>query len=227
MPFRRRFNFRKRRPTTRFNKRPRYGLATRPRMFGRYQARRRQLGTDTRVMYFKLNGIITTTSTSPNQWNFWRTNALGTAPGLTPPSFVAASRLYDQYKILGMTLKLFPANLYDNYQSPTGLRRGNHAVWTDLRFDVSAVAPSTIQDVINYASTKIIIPSKKYSRSIFRPQGKPQWGSCRDILTSADPWSGSIEYLINGATITPAGSPEILMFWTNTFKVLFRGRTEN
>lgn len=235
MPFtrRRRFNFRRRPFFRRNNYRGgRYGLATRPRMMPRALRFKRMNQVDTRVCYFKVNGVITAND-QLNQYYEFRTSFLYAA---NPNGWAQYTLLYDQFKILGMTYRLYPSNVGTEptaagAQGPAStihFNRGNHCIWNDQRWDPTVVQPTTIGQVINTASAKLINPRRPYTRSIWRPRGRYQWGATRAFTTTnPDPWTGSINHLINGATVQPQGQLKELYFYVLTFKVIFRGRQDD
>lgn len=229
MPFRRRFRVRARRaPRRRRNK---YGLATIPRMMSRSYKFKRMNQVDTRVAWFKINGEISLND-QPNQYYEFRTAFLYAA---NPNGWAEFTRLYDQFKILGFTYKLFPANVgteatagSNTLGTPIYTNRGNHVIWTDQRFDPNVQQPVQINEIINTASARLFNPRRPYTRSIWRPKGKYAWGSTRDFTTTApDPWSGSINHLINDGTVQPANTDKIIYFYSLTYKVVFRGRQDD
>lgn len=204
--------------------RPRYGLATRPRFMSRGLRMRRQNQNSTRVFYFRENGIISS-ATIPSIYNRWITQDSypPTSPILT---LQTCSKLYDQYKLLSMSVKLFPANVGDESlgQVSFAVVRGNCAVWSDQRFDPSLQQPTLITQVINNASCRMIHPRRGYTKTIYRPRGYNKWGSCAVNIGETDEWRGSIE-LLQTETTTPA-QPYQLWYWTRSYKVLFRSRVQ-
>lgn len=225
MPFTRKFT---RRPfRRRFRRRGYTGLATRPRMMSKARAFRRMNQVDGRVFWFKTNGTIDLNNNNHQYYEF-RTGALDI---LNPQGWPQLKQLYDQYKILGYKYRLFPANVgtESTANAPTSLAldRGNHAVWKDQRFDPNVQQPTQIDQVINTASCRLINPRRPYATSIWRPRGKPTWGSTRDIATSPDPWRASINHLIEGGSIQPPTQLKVIYFYTIQWKVVFRGRQDD
>lgn len=223
MPF-----YKSRRP--RFTRRRRFarrnppGLATRPRMMGRRTFQTRKYGVDTKTFWFKQNGIITTNVTA-DQYVPWMTSDLAALGG--PAPFGTVKRLYDQYKILGMKVKIFPANPGVDDFLP--LRRGNVVMWADTRFDPTVPVPTVIGEVIGNNNCRMVQPNRRMTMSLYRPRGKPTWGSCKTSATAGDLWIGEINMLINDATITPAppATPTQMWFWSCQWKVIFRGRVDD
>ena len=213
-------------------RRPAYtGLATRPRMMGRNTAISRKHGIDTKTFWFKENGILTT-APSPNWYRTWITHDI-TGVG-APASFNALARLYDQYKVLGMKVRLIPANPQVDLNPTTGallgifaLRRGNIAMWSDQRYDPTMPIPNLIGEVIGNNNTRIINPARRTSQSVYRPKGKYSWGSTKQAATAGDPWQAEINMLVNDASPTPTTGPVQMYYYTRQWKVIFRGRVDD
>lgn len=227
MPFRKAYRRYRPRPYRRRTRRV-PGLATRPRMMGRGRFHRRWNQVDTRVFWFKTNGTIDLNNNA-NQYYEFRTSAL---PTLAPQGWPQLLSMYDQYKILGYKYRLFPANVGTEATGNAGaqtlaLDRGNHAVWIDQRFDPNVQQPSQISEVINTASCRLINARRPYSVSIWRPRGKPTWGSTRDLAVAPDPWRASINHLIEGGSLQPPGQQKVIYYYTIQWKVVFRGRQDD
>lgn len=230
MPLRRRNFARRRMPRRRrrYNNASR-AIATVPRMMSRSYRWKRMNQVDTRTAWFKVNGTIGINANTSQYYEF-RTSFLAST---NPNGWAQYTTLYDQYKILGFTYRLFPSNVGTEATSQVGqpsihFNRGDHCLWIDQRFDPNVVQPTQIGEVINTASARLINPRRPYKMSIWRPRGKPQWGSTRDILQNGDPWTGSINHLINGATPQlPPLLPKACYFYTLQFKVIFRGRQDD
>lgn len=226
MPFRRK-TYARRRHRRRTNA---AGLATRPRMMPRNVAIKRKHGVDTKVFWFKDNGRISTVATQ-YQMNYWLTSDVSAVGG--PPAFFTLAGLFDQYKLLGMRVRIYPVNPQIDLNPEGGtpqksLKRGNVAVWLDQRHDPGAVLPTQISEIIGNNNTKIINPSKQFSVSLWRPKGKQLWGSTKNLAIYPDPWLANINMLINDATIAPPLSTPIQMyFYTVQYKVIFRGRVDD
>lgn len=222
-------------PRRRFRRRPRArrtahrALATVPRMMPRSYAFKRHNQVATKVFWLKLNGEVNSDAQGSNLAIF-RTRGLNQQP-------VAAGRdaiftLYDQFKVLAMRIRWFPANVGTEPGSGVAgplqvyMARGDQVVWSDQRVDATQQVPQFISEVINNASARMINPRRPYTRVIYRPKGVPAWGSCIDPLTSPDQWNGGIYQLINNST-PAATSGRPLWYYTLTYKVLVRGRRQN
>lgn len=215
-PRRRRFAFRRRKPT---------GFATVPRMMLRSLARKRFNQVSTKVFYFKDNGQIENNSQGTYQ-KAWSPQNLVTA---SPEGWDAACGLYDEFKCLAMTVKLFPANV--GIESDTavfvsqGLLRGDCIVWSDQKADATPGTISSISQKINQASCRMINPRRPYTRRIFRSTGNPEWGGTAVPATAPDRWIGTINIFGQNTTEVVVPNPPIpLWYWTRQYKVIFRGR---
>lgn len=222
MPYRR-TAYRRRRPA--YRRRNVAGLATRPSMMSRSLMMRRRNQVSTKVFWFKRNGLISPNLSGTN-YSFWRTREINDQL-TTPAGWDAVKTLYDQYKVLALKVRLFPANVGIESDSAifasNALLRGDTVVWTDQRYQPNA--PATISEVINNASTKMINSRRPYARTLFRPKGNPEWGDTQSPLS--DSWNGAIELLINNSSPAPVvGDPPTLWYWTIQYKVLVRGRRQ-
>lgn len=223
MPFRRTY---RRRPGYRRTFRRRRnvaGLATRPRMMSSALSMKRRNQVSTKVFWFKRNGVIQS-NPAGNNYSFWRTREINNPE---PIGWAAVKTLYDQYKVLAMKLKFFPANVGVEPDSAlfasNALLRGDTAVWSDQRWAPNS--PQQISEIINNASTKMINSRRPYARTIYRPRGEPEWGDTQS--PTPDSWDGSVELIINNASPAPAtGTPPVLWYWTLQYKVVVRGRRQ-
>jgi len=243
MPYvrRRKFNYAKRYRKRNYGTRRIPGLAARPRMMPRALARKRYNQVSTKTFWFKANGTI---NVDNNAFKFieYRTTAL--LPQLNPQGWAEATAMFDQYKVMGMTYRLFPANVGTESTGrdptlggttpsnliPLPINRGNHCLWLDQRFDGSVQQPTSIGDVINTASARLINPRRPYRISIWRPTGKPKWGSTRSLTTNPDDWTGVINHIVEGATPLPPATPQPqipIYYYTLQWKVVFRGRQDD
>lgn len=229
MPYRR-TNRRRRAPRRRRNN----GLATRPRMMSRSLAHKRMNQISTRTMWFKYNSTIDALESEFTEWRSGGGQLLGIS------QFQTMCQLYDQYKVLGFTVRLFPANVgIESHDQFIGqdftLLRGNHIVWTDQKRDATLADPTAINQIINTASARMINPRRPYRMSLWRPRGVPGWGSCVGLpppfppvpTAVLDPWDGSIAHFYQDATNSQPGDPQPLYFYTIQYKVVFRGRRQD
>lgn len=234
MPYTRRA-YRRRAPYRRRAKRM-PGFATRPRMFPRTLALQRKNQVSTKVFYFKLNGQSSTPAGIDFNYFAFRTQGftLFFPPGGPPfpppvlsnvPQRNEVFALYDQFKVLAIKMRWFPSNVGTEPGQPfqQGItNRGDQVIWSDQRFDLSAPEPTQISEVLNHASARMIQPRRYQTRTLYRPKGHPEWGSCENPVTNPDPWNGAIQMLVNNAT-----PDRPLWFYTLTYKVVVRGRRQN
>lgn len=186
-----------------------------------------------KVFYYKQNGTVLS-DLAGNYYGNWRTRGLtGNLPGtIIPVGLLELFSLYDQYKLLAFTVRWFPANVGQESDSQllsnNGLRRGDVIVYSDQRFDPTAVVPVNIGQVINQGSARMINARRPYKRTLFRASGNPDWGSCKDYANNPDQWDASIEMIINNAqpsTVLPFNQIH-LYYYTVQWKVLVRGRSQ-
>lgn len=206
-------------------------LATIPRMMSYRKRFNRMNQVDKKIFYFKLNGQASSPPNDNQNYFNWRTLGFTQDNTVIPPQLsnipqrFAVFSLYDEYKVLGLSLKLFPSNVGTEpgqtfEQAITN--RGDQVMWSDQRFNGAGQVPTDVSVVLNHASARFIDPRKRYSRSLFRPKGYPGWGSCETPLIVPDLWDGAIQLLVNNVT------PDRALWWyTLTYKVLVRGRRQN
>lgn len=224
MPPRRRFRPRRRRPMRR--RRP-AGISTVPRMMPRSYAFKRHNQVATKVFWFKINGQ-TNTDVAGNNLSIFRTRGFYQGPVL-PQGQAAIFELYDQFKVIAMRIRWFPADVGTEpgqVINQSVLFRGDQVVWSDQREDPAQQVPQAISEVINNASARMINPRRPYTRVIYRPTGNPAWGSCVNPVAQPDSWGGAIYQLINNSTPS-ATSGRPLWYYTLTWKVVVRGRRQN
>jgi len=218
MPYKR--AYRRRAPA----RRPRRNnqLATRPKFIPRGLAYKRYNNLSTKVFYFKESGEITTGTTGTFFVNWNVQNIVTAAPAQVADVF----KLYDEFKVLAMSVKLFPANV--GIESDTailgsnGLLRGDQIVWSDQKGNVTVTAPANIQAIINQGSARLINPRNPYARTLYRAKGNTEWGKCENPAVVPDSWDGSVS--IYGQETTNVALRK-LWYWSRTYKIIVRGRT--
>lgn len=139
-----------------------------------------------------------------------------------------AARMYNEYKVLAIKVRLFSANIGDE-SAGQGQFRGNTVTYLEQNVAAwNATLPNQVVQVINRGSCNMI-PSRvsKHTRVLYRPKGIPEWGNCDPNTLAADrepdPWKGGLYIL--GETATP--SIPILWYYVVTYKMIYRGRTLN
>ena len=217
-------------PYTRKTRRPRRRkgagrfLATRPKQMTRTQRLKRVLGVDTRVFWFKDNGqfdwpefVIPPEYHQNQQWGTQRIDAVG------PHGWRSLVAMYDEYKVLGMTVKFYAVNIFTEMNRV----RGNHISWLDQNVEENPFQlPDSVDDVITNASSKMRNSRRSWSQSLWRPKGVYKWGQCRDIPNHPDPWRGQIYLLAANCSMLSQGEAGVtpMYYWTVETKVVFRGR---
>lgn len=215
MPYHRRYRRRRRRCVR--------GLATVPRMMPSSLARQRWNNASSKTFFIKDSGTLITdlTGSIQRKWSVQDVYSV--------PQFNTLGQLYDQFKVLAITIRLYPANVGiepDPSLLPVGsngLLRGNAGVWCDQR-PATVGFPGTIVQMINYGSAKLINPRRPYKRTMFRATGFNSWGGIQTAAIN-DSWRGEIKLLQVDATPAVVGSPPpTLWYWSRTFKIIYRGR---
>lgn len=203
-------------------------------------ASKRYNATDSKVFYFKNNGIAESSLQTGGYYTSFRSQELY-SNGNLHPQFNKFRACYDNYKVLAMRVKFFPCAVgleprLTTTGMPSILNRGNLIVWNDQQYDPGVQQPTEISDVINDASARMLNARMSFTRTILRPKGYPGWGKNNStppvpmpvpaVYPEADPWNGCINILIDGSTPSPAPpNPAVqLYYWTITYKVIFRGR---
>lgn len=223
----------KKKPAKRRRHRKPYG--TKARFVPKSLAIKRYNEVSTKTFYFKTNGTLV--ADGGGRINAaWltqrRVDPPTGAPYLAPPNvadFARISACYNEYKILAVRVRLYPANVGTESELPgisaNPFNRGNAIMYTDQTIERGQQIPTEILTVMNYGSAKMFLPRHGHTRVMYRPKGYPQWGSVDNDtppnLRKVDPWSGGLFLLLQGAT--PNGPP--IFFYQNTYKIIFRGRS--
>ena len=250
MPYRKTYASRSRRRAPYRKRRNTYGLATIPKMMTYNRFKRRWNQVDSRVFWMKLNGTINLNDQAYQYYAFPVQRLTGEVPpagGPPPPAitnppngWLQLCEMYDQYKVLGVKYSLFPCNVGIEATGGSGttnqsiyLNRGNHCIWIDQRADSSVQPPTSISEIISTSSARLINARQPYKTSIWRPKGRPTWGSCKDYnqigdAKRLDPWNGIINHFIEGGTrpnqVLTGTLP--IFYYTLEYKVIFRGRVD-
>jgi len=200
-----------------------------PRLMGRGLKHKRFNQVDVRPFWFKFNSTI--------NW-FKEGNHVFTidAELYNISQFRLVLPLYDEYKVMGFVVRLFPANVGIESADPTGqgrhYSRGNHILMSDQNWP-SGGAITSISSVINQASAKMISSRHFHKRAIFRPYGLNTWTTTEQdsngLVEESDPWSPAISLYHEDAsdTIQDPDGIKKLWYYTIQYKVLFRGRKQD
>jgi len=224
MPYKRRY-----RPRARRTRRRIPGLATRSRFIPRGLAAKRFQQVSTKTFYFKDNGTLVANVARKTRFD-WLVQDL---TGLTPPAqFASLKLLYEEYKVIAMEVRIFPAGVgTEANTAPVGgpgpFRRGDTVLWQDQAEPLKDPT-ADISDLINIASCRMIDSRRKYKRTLYRPKGHPRWGTIDPAVALPDDWTGAIS-ILSADTSAPAAPPAELRlwYWTRCYKVVVRGRVQN
>lgn len=224
---RRRFHRRGRRPAYR---RTTVGapLGRAPR-WGRMQRRNQNLTRN--VFWFKTTGGILVED-APSSLIHFRAGSQGVA---TNNGFQNFARSYEQYKVLKIIVKFFPASVGSESVNPNNFHRGNIVTWVDQPPE-SIANPSNIQQVMGLPSAKIHQPRSFMKRYINRPRGarENRWALIdrqltppHDPIIQLDSWGTQIKLFGDnfGSGPLPSGlPPPPYYFYEVLYKVVFRAR---
>lgn len=242
MPFRRRFGgFRRR------FRRKGFGQSYGPPMRRPRWTRRRRVAQNlTRdCRWFK--SVDTIVSQTPQGWLRYQLKPIQ-ASVLASQPFEKIATIWEEYKVLKIITKFYPANIggesltsQDGAQpNPNSLiptfARGNVVTWVDPQGDDGPV--TNIISVMAKASARIIQPRRFHKRYLNRPRsGYPTWGR---LTTAAVGQPGSIQTLdtwqpairLFGENFqppnTPPGSGSPIFYYVEVlYKILFRSRQES
>lgn len=219
MPFRRSYA-RRRYPPHHRRRRRIPNIATRPRFMPSRLKSQRFNQVSSKIFYVKSNGQIQANAVGNYKTDF-NTRDIVAAP---PAGVSEIANLYDEYKVLAIYLKLFPANVG---AEPFNLNRGDVVVWSDQRQPFQS--PTSVAGIINFGSARLINPRNPYHRRLFRAKGNPDWGntSLGSPQFVPDQWDAQISVAGFNGTPVPAGSPQpVCWYYTITYKLLVRGRRQ-
>jgi len=183
------------------------------------------LGTD--VLWFKTVGDITGTGSGtlylPSQPN-----------DVFPiPSFVNMCRSWEQYKVLKVIVKFYPAYIGSETSTaaPAGFRRGNTVTWVDQPPLQAQPVAGQIATVMGFPSAKLHNSRATIKRWINRPSGGRflDWAYVTHPtatglpVVAPDAWGTRINLF--GDDFSASGqSSKPYYFYEQLFKVVFRSR---
>lgn len=195
----------------------------------------RYAGKSMRGFYIKTYDKIATAGIPGSTFGVnkvWSTTDL--QPGVSD-FFDNLAEMYREYKIIGIQVKLFPANIGGDsavtrltgaLPAVTGvpqLIRGDLATWiAPVGQPQNITNFNDIGTVINFPSCKLHMPRRPIRRWTKRPSGEPEWGvfPTNAGTFQTDPWDGRI--LMLGTGWSP--STVDVFYCTVTYKILVRGR---
>lgn len=195
---------------------------------------------DSKTFYFKSSGTINSLNNGTYAY-IWQTQVPNPiSPVVVPNAFpnvadyLAVSSAYCEYRVEAIKVTIFASNVGTEVgeitlgQNIPGFNRGATIMFCDQKITNGTSYSDEIIDLINKSSAKMI-PSRasKYSYTLFRAKGYPEWGNCNlntpEGVREPDPWWGGI--ICKGQYAREAVRP--LWFWQTTYKVSFRGRNQD
>ena len=148
--------------------------------------------------------------------------------------FTRYAYLYEQFKVIKMIVKFFPANVGAEQLSlaPAVLppfQRGNICTYVDQP-PIAVAPPANINDVLSLPSCRLAQPRRFIKRWINRPRGGRflDWTLIDHVTPGGapafNPESWTSEVRLYGDNFTPSSSPHDFFFYEQLFKVVFRSR---
>ena len=143
------------------------------------------------------------------------------------------ARSYEQYKVLKMVLKLFPASVGSEGVNPALFHRGNSVTYVDQP-PIAAAPPGSINEVMSLPSARLFQPRSFHKRFINRPRGglTNRWplidhDAAGNPVTQSESWESEIR--VYGDNFAPGPLPGGVQmppyfFTEQYFKVVFRSR---
>lgn len=232
MPYKKRYNRRRRAP----RRRQPYGapLTRAPRMTRSLRVHQ-NLTRDCR--WFKTVTNVGTTAQSLGRFNV----SYGPADLQNVADFQKWGRCWEEYKVLSFSVKFYPVSVGSESllgvppppdQRPIPIYyRGNTVTWVD-QGKIQVQPQAQLDDIIVRPSAKLIQSRKFHKRWISRPKGNPQWGQFNEDGTVnqalPDSWEDSRIKMYGQDYATPFPPSARLVFWyvVISYKVLFRGRQQ-
>ena len=224
MPFRRRVGYRPRRRVARRYHR-RVG-ATLNRMNWNRGARVGQNLTRN-VFWFKATGAV---EVEPNGDIYTRVSPNNVT---LISAFNNFARSYEQYKVLKVVAKFFPASVGSEGVNPALFHRGNICSYIDQP-PVEIVPPNGLNDVMSLPSAKLFQPRRFHKRYINRPKGGRtnvwpliEHDAAGNPAVQSETWETQIKLF--GDNFAPGPLPGNVpmppyFFFEVYFKVVFRSR---
>lgn len=152
----------------------------------------------------------------------------------TVDDFVTYATLYSQFKVLKIVVKFFPANVGGEGQqilSGGGIglpqfQRGDCCTYTGTEFP----GISSITDVINRSSSRLVAPRRYHKRWVDRPKGYYEWGELDSLggVTEPDKWKEESGIHMYGENFTPVQAPgqQNFFYVMTLWKVIFRSKQD-
>lgn len=190
---------------------------------------RRNQNLSRNTMWFKKVGDLTAASPAGVINGRYTTN-----DSFPIPTFVNVCRNWEQYKVLKVITKFYPA--YIGSESVTsaaaGYRRGNVVTWIDQPpLDSQNPATGQITILMGFPSCKLHQPSRVFKRWMNRPRGAVtnEWSQIHHPtalgVPTIDPdnWKSEIRLFGDGFSVNPT-TQKPYFFVEMWFKVTFRSK---
>lgn len=204
-------------------RRRRVGTTRFPRRRNRYNQ-----NLSTSSMWFKTCGDIT--ANPANDTCYLRTNPNAVFP---IPSFVNVCRGYEQYKVVRVVVKFYPAFVGSETTTaaPNGYRRGNVVTYIDQPPLNGQPSPGTIATLMGWPSAKLHQTRATIKRWMNRPSGGRylDWAFITHPtalglpVVAPDTWDSEIVLFGDDFSTSPQSSKPYF-FVEAMFKVVFRSR---
>lgn len=234
MPYKKRYNNRRRRAP--FRRKQPYGapLGRPPRMTRKLRVHQ-NLTQDCR--WFKTVTNVGTTAASDGKFNV----SYSPADLQNSADFQKWGSCWEEYKLLEFTVKFFPVSVGSESllgvppppdQRPIPIYyRGNTVTWLDQ--GKPQPTAGGLDDIIVRPSAKLVPSRKFHKRWAKRPSGHPQWGQFNEDGTVnqnvPDSWQDTRIKMFGQDYAGPFPPSARLIYWyvMISFKVIFRGRQQN
>lgn len=226
MPFRTARGYRPRRRFRRRNRRVGAPLRRAPN-WGRMMRVSQSLTRN--VFWFKETGPIQLTNPGTNNDNGEIYSTYQPSDVTSNADFLNFARAFEQYKVLKVIVKLYPASIGSESVNPNVFRRGNIVSYIDQ--PPLGGQPDSINDAMGLPSAKLFQPRRFHKRFMNRPRGGNtfSWILINHTSTGApaplfDSWNTEIKIYGDNFGTGPAGTDQPYYFYEVLYKVIFRSR---
>lgn len=189
-------------------------------------------GLTRNVFCFKATGAVPVSGTDTQLGRIYEV----TKPNdvLEIEAFTRFAWSFEQYKVLKVVMKWFPASVGSESVNPTLFHRGNLVSWVDQP-PLMADTPVGINEIMSLPTARIQQPRRFFKRFINRPRGGRylDWSPIQHILPGGAPaptedkWNTQIKCYgdnFGAGDPSPPMTKPPYFFFENLFKVVFRAR---
>lgn len=184
-------------------------------------------GLTRNVFWFKRTGPIEVLPNGTMSQRFSANQASLTS------SFQNYARSYEQFKVLKVVLKLYPASVGSESISTAWFHRGNTVSYIDQP-PIAAAPPLSINEVMSLPSSRLFQPRSFHKRYMNRPRGglTNRWplidhDAQGNPVTQTESWESEIRLYGDNFGAGPGPQGQTIppyFFYEQYFKVLFRAR---